>query len=298
MFDLRAARYFLAVAEELHFGRAAERLQMSQPPLSQAIRALEADVGTPLFTRTNRHVALTPAGAAFVPECRRLLTQAAAATETPRLAAAGMRARVVIGAVASAMVSPLPAALKHLSRRAPHIDVRIEEIDTHEAVEKLHRGEIDLALARLSANRIGVTSTVLIRDTFTLLLPETHPQAHTPGPLDLSAFANDSWIWLDRRVAPDYHDDMSAACRAVGFTPTPTHIARSIASQIALVDCGVGITIIPSSISPAAPRAVHPKALAHEPEAIALTIATRNTLHTSEQLVQRILQDAIANPTS
>ncbi|MEV7632967.1 LysR substrate-binding domain-containing protein [Microbacterium sp. NPDC089318] len=289
MFDLRSARYFVAVAEELHFGRAAERLQMSQPPLSQAIRQLEADVGAPLFVRTNRRVAMTPAGEAFLPECRQLLLHAAAAAETPRLAAAGVRARITVGAVASALTSLLPEVLSLVRERAPHIAVSVQEIDTHEAVSSLRQGLIDVALARLSSQRSGISSEPLVEDEFCVLLPDDHRLA-ADDDVHLAELADDPWVWLEREVSPDYHDDMSAACRAAGFSPPATHTARSIASQIALVRCGVGVTIVPATMAIHLPDGVTAKPMRAAARTVTLAVSTRMTDQPMEQLVRSLVK--------
>lgn len=292
MFDLRSARYFVAVAEELHFGRAAAKLQMSQPPLSQAIRQLELDVGAQLFIRTNRRVAMTSAGEAFLPECRQLLAHAAAVAETPQLAASGIRARVTIGAVASALTALLPSALGLIRHRAPHIAISIHEIDTHEAVRSLQHGRIDIALARLSSPRSGILSTPVVEDEFCVLLPADHPLASTNNALALSQLANDPWVWLERDVSPDYHDDMSAACRAAGFSPPATHVARSIASQVGLVRCGVGVTIVPANSAAHLPRGVAAVPLQNAARTITLAVSTRVAEQPVETSIRTLIIEA------
>jgi len=294
MFDLRMAKYFVAVAEELHFGRAAERLQMSQPPLSQAIRHLERAVGTQLFARTNRHVALTPAGLAFLPECRELLRRAEVVARTPRLAARGVRAQVTVGAVASAFIRPLPAALAELRRDAPHLDVTVREIDTHEVVSGLRHGRFDLALARVAASTTGVRTRTLVDDGFHVLLPGGHPLGGETTEIDLGRLSEDPWVWIEREVSPDYHDDMGAACRAAGFSPAAAHTARSIASQIALVRCGVGVTIIPSTMADGLPPDVTARPAGGSTKTVTLAISTRTDPGVAEALVESAVVDAVA----
>lgn len=298
MFDLRSARYFVAVAEELHFGRAAQRLQMSQPPLSQAIRQLERDVGAQLLARTNRRVALTAAGEAFLPECRELLQRAETAARVPRSAASGLSSAVTIGAVASAFTWPLPTVLDALRAQAPELAIRIMEIDTHEAIERLRSGQIDLGLVRLSSPRPGLTTTTLFHDEFVALLPGAHPMASSRGRLKLADLAEDAWIWLEREVSPDYHDDMSAACRASGFSPRAAHMARSIASQIALVQCGVGVTIIPRAMAADLPSTVVARDLHNRPDAVTLAVTIRSTARYAERFVHGlVVEKAGATPT-
>ena len=285
MFDLRAARYFVAVAEELHFGRAAERLRMSQPPLSQAIRQLENDVGAVLLERTNRRVALTAAGSAFLEECRALLLHASAVAETPRQVATGLRGRIAIGTVASGLSWPLPQALALLRAQASRVAVRIHEIDTHEVTAGLLDRSIDMALARLSTPRGGIRTEVLLRDEFLALLPRDHPLAAGTGPLELPALAEEPWVWLPREISPDYHDEMAAACRAAGFSPRVHHWARSIATQISVVECGTGVTIIPRASAGALPGGVRARPVSRAATTVALAISSRAHREQVEELL-------------
>jgi DNA-binding transcriptional LysR family regulator len=297
MFDLRTARYFVAVAEELHFGRAAERLRMSQPPLSQAIRQLEGDVGAVLLERTNRHVALTAAGRAFLEECRVLLVHAQAVAEIPRLTATGMRGRVTVGAVASGLSWPLPQALALLREHAPQIDVCIHEIDTHEAAAGLLDRRIDLAVARLSTPHGGIRTEVLLRNEFCALLPETHPRAADTAPLELQALADEPWVWLAREISPDYHDEMAAACRAAGFSPRVRHWARSIATQIAVVRCGTGVTIIPRVSAGTLSPGVRARPILHAATTVALAISSRARCEQAEELLLTHVKTVVATRT-
>lgn len=247
MIEVRQARYFIAVADELHFGRAAQRLQMSQPPLSQAIKQLERQLGCLLLHRTQRSVALTPAGDVLLRHCRTLVRQAEHTSTSTRRAAAGHAGRLNIGAVASAFTWPLPDALDRFHAAAPDVEIRAHEIDSHEAAPGLLDHTLDLALVRQTAAARGTTATTLLTDKFVAALPADHPVADPPGPIDLATLADDNWIWLDRQISPDYHDAMAALCRTAGFSPIPAHWARSVTSQIAMVDCGLGVTVVPSA---------------------------------------------------
>lgn len=293
MFDLRSARYFVAVAEELHFGRAAERLQMSQPPLSQAIRKLERDVGAALFERTNRKVELTPAGEAFLAACRPLLEQAAEVAEVPRLAAQGHSARLTIGAVASALSWPLPQALTHLRERTPEVSVSIHEIDTDEVIGRLGDGSIDLALARLAASRAGVRTHVLLREEFTVIAQADHPIARGSGPIPLLELSEEPWVWIARDVSPDYHDEMASAFRSAGFAPRKLHTARSIASQTAMVAGGNGISIIPRSAAANLPPGVGSREIVDGGRTVTLAVSTREAPGPHEAFLERIIQHVI-----
>ncbi|MFC9680269.1 LysR substrate-binding domain-containing protein [Streptomyces sp. NPDC056948] len=275
MVEIRQARYFVAVAEELHFGRAAERLQMSQPPLSQAIKQLERKLGFELLHRTQRSVALSEAGAVFLEHCRTLIRQAEDAEIAARHAATGHGGRLSLGAVASAFSWPLPLVLDQFHEDAPDIEIRTQEIDTHEAAAGLLDRTLDWAIVRQTAPVRGTTATSLFVDRFVAALPAGHPAAAADDPLDLADLAGDTWVWLNRHISPDYHDAMAAMCRTAGFSPVPTHWARSVTSQIAMVECGLGVTVVPAAASGAHPT-VRFRPLRHGAATIELTVMTRS----------------------
>lgn len=176
MIEVREAEYFVAVAEELHFGRAAERLQMSQPPLSQAIRQLERKVGVVLLHRTTRSVTLTSAGRAFLDEARLLIGASRSAQLTARRAGAGLAGELRVGAVASAFEDPLPRVVAEYRQRHPDIQLTLEEIDTHEAPGVLLTFRLDVVIARLAATPPGLRQLSLKRDRFVLVSPRSWPQ--------------------------------------------------------------------------------------------------------------------------
>ncbi|MFI0446328.1 LysR substrate-binding domain-containing protein [Actinomadura sp. 6N118] len=275
MVEIRQARYFVAVAEELHFGRAAKRLQMSQPPLSQAIKQLEQQLGCELLHRTQRSVALSPAGAVFLDHCRALIRHAEEAEAAARQAATGRGGRLSLGAVASAFSWPLPLVLERFHEALPDVEIRTQEIDTHEAAVGLLDRSLDWAIVRQTAPVRGTTATLLFADRFVAALPLHHPAADATGPLGLADLAGGPWVWLHRHISPDYHDAMATMCRAAGFSPVPAHWARSVISQIAMVECGLGVTIVPAAASASRP-AVRFRPLHHATATIDLTAMTRS----------------------
>ncbi len=246
MIEVREARYFIAVAEELHFGRAAGRLHMSQPPLSQAIKALESRLGVPLLHRTTRAVTLTPAGAVFLDACRALVGAAEAADAAARQAADGQAGALRIGAVTSVFSDLLPQTLEIFRRTHPRIDIRAEEVDTHVAVEAVRRRELDVALVRQLATPPECQRLTLRRELFVLAVPASWATG-IDEPTDLASTVELPWIWLPRSISPDYHDQVVACCRAADFAPDARHTARSITSQLAMVACGLGVALVPES---------------------------------------------------
>jgi DNA-binding transcriptional LysR family regulator len=248
MVDVREARYFVAVAEELHFGRAAERLHMSQPPLSQAIKALEHRLGVTLLHRTTREVTVTAAGAVFLDACRALIGASMAADAAVRQAADGEAGELRIGVVTSSFTDPLPRILELFQQAHPRVDVRVEEVDTRVAVQSVRRRELDVALVRQLATPPGLERVTLHREPLVLAVPAAWVGA-SEEPWALARAAELPWVWLPRRISPDSHDEVVASCRAAGFAPDARHLARSINSQLAMVACGLGVALVPAGMA-------------------------------------------------
>jgi DNA-binding transcriptional LysR family regulator len=246
MIEVREARYFIAVAEELHFGRAAERLHMSQPPLSQTIKILESRLGVELLHRSTREVRLTTAGSVFLERCRALVGAATSAEEAARQAASGQIGRLRIAAVTSAFIDPLPRILADLREAHPLVDIRLEEVDTHQAVPALRRREIDVALVRQLATPTDCARVSLRQERFVLAIPAQWADGIEQS-RDLASAASLPWVWLPRSISPDYHDQVVACCRAADVSPDAHHVARSITSQLAMVACGLGVALVPES---------------------------------------------------
>jgi len=249
MIEVREADYFIAVAEELHFGRAAARLQMSQPPLSQAIRQLERKLGVELLHRTTRAVRLTSAGAAFLRDCRELVGAARAAETTARRAADGQAGELRIGAVTSAFTDLLPRLLARHHAAYPRVTTTVDEIDSHEAASSLHLRRHDVVLGRLLRAPAHLRQIVVHRDEFVLVTPDSWPT-----PPDNAAASDLPWVWIPRAISPDYHDQVVACCQAAGFTPQERHTARSITSQLAMVGAGLGVALAPTRTAHTVPH--------------------------------------------
>ena len=246
MLEVREARYFIAVAEELNFGRAAERLQMSQPPLSAAVKAIEKRLGVLLMNRTTRHVVLTSAGTVFLDRCRRLVAAAEDAESAARLAAEGQLGELRIGAVTTAFTHVLPRALPSYARSHPNVDVTVREVDTYLGSELLQRREIDIAVVRHGPARPWLRHVTLTSEPFVLAAPADW-ELPRGVQKDLGKAAALPWVWIPRSGTPDYHDQVAACCRNAGFTPRATHLAQSISSQLAMVAAGLGVALVPAS---------------------------------------------------
>src|SRR6476661_1262985 len=198
MVEVRQARYFIAVAEELNFSRAADRLTMSQPPLSQAILQLERQLGTTLLNRSSRSVLLTDAGQVFLEQCRLLVSASERAREVATLATGGLAGTLRIGAVTSVFYEVLPGILQKFRVSRPLVKLQVQEIDSHHGRDALERRELDVAVIRQSVAGKRLRSVPLRRDHFVIAMPVDHRLADDDGPISLAEFRDDPWIWLPR----------------------------------------------------------------------------------------------------
>lgn len=289
MVEVRQARYFLAVAEELHFGHAAARLRMSQPPLSQAIAQLERELGVQLLHRTSRNVSLTETGRAFTEECRRLLAAAQRANDVAAHTAAGHLGTLRIGAVTSAFSEPLPDIISRFRRSRPGVRLQVSEIDTHQGRDALLRHDIDVAIIRYASPTRHLRTCPLRRDHFVLALPAGHPHAaDTSTAVDLAALRDEPWVWLRREISPDYHDELMAACRQAGFAPDTRHHANSITTQLAMVASGLGVTLAPNTSLRSVNTEISYRPLRRRVDLVELSLVCRDTTH--EPLVAHFIQ--------
>jgi DNA-binding transcriptional LysR family regulator len=291
MIEVRQARYFLAVAETLHFGRAAEQLAMSQPPLSQAILQLERQLGVTLFDRGGRKVTLTETGRALATECRKLLAAAQHAQEVATQAEAGVVGTLRIGVVTSALSEPLRSTLTAYRHARPHVDLQITEVDTSSGQEALLQHDIDIAVIRPSTPVRGLRIQSWRHDEFVIALPPDHPlSADALSPIQLASFADEPWVWLRREASPDYHDQLMATCRSAGFSPSIRHLANSILTQLAMAASGLGVALVPNvtvrQIQPSAPY----RPLADRADIVELSLVSRDRAH--EPLTEHFLRIA------
>ncbi|HWT37776.1 MAG TPA: LysR substrate-binding domain-containing protein [Paraburkholderia sp.] len=251
MINFRLVRHlwlFLAVAEEEHFGRAAQRLGMSQPPLTEQIQVLEQALKVKLFERGRHGARLTPVGAAILPAVRKFAEQLERLELAVQEATQGNSGVLTIGAIASAMIDTLPPFIDHLKAQFPQLTVSVKEIDSVEAVPALERGDIDLAFARLEGEQgPSIRSLALKQDRLAVAMPKTHRFAELPR-VRLGALADEAFVMFSRHFSPNYYDSIIATCRGAGFSPRVLHEVRSVASQIAFVGCGQGIALVPESL--------------------------------------------------
>lgn len=273
--ELRHLRYFVAVAEELHFGRAAQRLHIVQPALSKQIASLETELGVQLFHRTKRRVTITSAGQALYDEVRVILQRVERAVETAQLTAAGQIGSLDLGFVGPAMWSILPDLLDEHHRRLPDVRFRLSELSSVAQVAGVRDGTLDAGFVRLPLQGSDdVDFRVVHREPFVVTLPEHHPAAALPS-VDLATLADEPFIFVLRRVEPGYHDRCIALCQSYGFSPNIAEEGNGPMAICGMVASGLGITLSPASIVDARWPGVAFCELATPSLELELAIATR-----------------------
>ena len=246
MFELGQLRCFVAVAEELHFGQAAVRLNMSQPPVSRQIQVLEHMLEVRLFERTSRTVRLTPAGRRFLPEARRLLRLAEDATLIARRTAHGEFGTITIGFTAVCGYGFLPRLLTDLARSAPGIDPILKEMITADQLEALGTGWIDVGLVRPPFNRRDLHAICALREPLLLAAPTGHPLATKAEPAirDLDAMPLIAYSPTESNY---FHDLVAGIIREADILPRYVQYVSQIHSMLGLVKAGLGLALVPAS---------------------------------------------------
>jgi len=248
--ELRHLRYFVAVAEEGHVTRAAERLGIQQPPLSQQIRALETELDVQLFHRKPRGVELTPAGHAFFDKAKSILARVGDAVAATKRAARGEEGRIGIGFTSSASFHPfVPRAIRAFREQNPLVALALDESGTTELAAALRAKAIDAAFIRSPVGESPeITVRSLLDEPMVAALPRGHPLAADADPLPLNALAGEIFILYRRPVGPGLHDAIIAACDRAGFSPTIGQEAPRMLSTLSLVAAGLGVTVVPASM--------------------------------------------------
>ncbi|PZW45894.1 DNA-binding transcriptional LysR family regulator [Humitalea rosea] len=274
--DFRLVRrlgHFLAVAEEGHFGRAAARLGISQPPLTAQIQALERELGVRLLERSGRGTRPTREGEALLPLARRLAENAAALEDLARELRAGRHAPVSLACVTSALFDYLPPLVRALQGARPDAAIAVRELDTADAVEALRRGEVDLALLRLDRERHPIRLRPLGTDVLVVALPLGHALLDAPDPLPLALLADAPMLVLPRAISPAYSDAMVAACRDAGFAPRAAREVGSAMAQLGFVAAGLGVALVSAGMARLRPPGVAFRALAGPIHAVGVALA-------------------------
>jgi DNA-binding transcriptional LysR family regulator len=276
--ELRQLRYFVTIAEELHFGRAAKRLHMTQPPLSQTILALENMLGAALFDRNRRGVALTAAGTALLPEARRLLAQAGELPGLVKRAAFGETGKLVLAFVSSADYSVLPPFLRAYRAAYPQVQITLQEATSDLQLEGLLAGRIDAGLlipplpdkAKAELDYLPVLNEPLI-----LASPADLPELRGKHEANLRSLPPLPLIIFPRAISPGLYDAILAVFRAAGITPAIEQEAIQMQTIVSLVSAGMGIALVPESVGNLRRPGVEYRPLAHATPRVETGLAWR-----------------------
>ena len=244
--ELLHLRYFAAVAKHLSFTAAAESLGVAQPPLSQQIRDLEAEIGTPLFERTTRRVALTKAGLDFHAQALAILEKAGEAVDRARAIGSGTAGILNVGLTGSMLAGPLGRAIRDFADRYPEVDLRLHEMAPDRQIAMLKEGRTDVSLLRCPPQEPGLARALAWRESVSLVLPKGHRLAD--GPIALADLAGDGFVFF--RLADSlFAKSLWQCCVEAGFAPRITYQVVEAASLTSLVAAGLGIAIIPESVA-------------------------------------------------
>lgn len=275
--ELRHLRYFLTVAETLHFTRAAERLNIGQPPLSQQIQSLERELGVTLFNRTRRSVQLTEAGERLVVRAREILGITGQLGDELGRIAQGETGELRIGFTTTGLfVDELSAPLKQYRQRYPQVRLRLNEMYTDQQIAALKNNEIDIGYVRFSAKKTlsGVTMHLLRCDRLCAVLPDDHPLAHERS-LPISALKDASFISYPAGAGAAVPESVRVMCAKAGFTPDVVQEAAEPLTHIGLVAAGIGIAILPQPIDRLKPEGVSFVPLSDEDAGLCMALILR-----------------------
>lgn len=255
MIDIRQLRLFVAVAEELHFGRAAARIGMAQPPFSQQILKLERDLGTPLLLRTSRRVSLTPAGAELLRSAYDLIAYRDRMIDRVKRTANGDAGALRIGFAASSAIGILPPIIQRIREQLPDVTLHLDDRDGVDFGALIRAGALDAAIVRAPLGATGVVVEPLHSEPFIAVMPVDHPLSER-GTLVPGDLAGCPFILFPRAASPGLHDTIIGTCVDAGFSPMVVQEASAWLTVVSLVESGLGITIAPSSAARHCPPGV------------------------------------------
>ena len=247
-FDLRQLRQFVAVAEELHFGRAAERLRLAQPALSQAVQRLEREIGTALFERTNRRVSLTDAGEVLLDHARRLLADAESALHAVQRAGRGQTGSLVAAYAGTGAFLQVPALIRRFVERYPAVHVDLRAMSAAVQIAALRSRQLDVGFMRRPDAGDDLESAVVARDSLLIAIGRKHPLASLPK-ITLRDLEKERFIIFPGEVAWWDQAETVLLCQEAGFTPETVQSSREMFSSLSYVQAGVGVSIVPASIT-------------------------------------------------
>jgi len=257
--ELRHLRCLVAVAEELHFGRAAERLNLSQPPVSLAIKELEEELGVALFERSSRRIAITRAGEEALRDARAVLGGMESLRRHAKDAAAGLKGSIAVGFISLPAYTFLPQVLRDFNENHPNASIALREGITEQILADVQSGRLDIGLILQPAEMPPTLDSRLVqKDTLILALPETHALAR-PGSVALDRFASERFLGFERHIGPQMFDAIVATCMRRGFSPR-MFPARQMNTIVSLVSGGVGVALVPACV-----KALHREGVVFRP---------------------------------
>lgn len=246
--DVRQLRYFATLAEEKHFGRAAKRLGMSQPPLTLAIQQIEAELQTLLFSRNSRNVVLTPAGVALQREARFILRQFEEAKALVKAVAEGKEGRLRVGFSGSMLYRGLPEIVHRFRKENSGIDLLLKELNSVEQIAAIKRDEIDLGFVLGAKTAAELNGFRYHSEPFVACVPKHHPAAKEKK-IKLNSLKNDEFVLFSRNASPYYFESIVSICVANGFMPQVKHEVRHWTSVVSFVESGMGVSLVPKTLN-------------------------------------------------
>ncbi|MEQ3554431.1 LysR family transcriptional regulator [Pseudonocardia nematodicida] len=289
--ELRHLHAFTVVAEELHFGRAAARLHISQPALSQQIRVLEKGLGAVLFRRSSHSVTLTEAGRELRDSAPRVLFEAKRAEDRVREAHEGTRGTLTVGSVGSALASITPRIMARLGADAPDVRIDLSLTDTVPAMTALEERRLDVAVVRPAAPHPRIDRELLLSEPLVAVLPAGHRLAGVDV-VDITELADEPFVLWDRGSGPEFFDTIVGYCRDNGVDPRVVVEGEEVQTQLALVAAGLGVSLLPSYWTSLQNRSLVFRPLCPEPPRVALHLAWRR--NDPSPLLRRFLDAARA----
>ena len=272
--ELRTLRYFVTLAEELHFGRAAARLAITQPPLSLAIRAMEQELDVSLFARNRRSVALTHVGTVFLEHARGVLARAAEAAQQAHAAARGEVGRLTVGFMSASIYTLLPAVLREFGQRFPHVRLELRELTLPQQMAALRRGDLTLGIVRPPVTDAQLASRALMHEPLIAALPARHALARRTH-ITASLLADQPFVMFQRAPGLVLHDLVLGFCLHQGFTPRVVQEASQTHAVAGLVAAGIGVALVPASAQAIRLRGVVFRSLAQKTPKVGTALAWR-----------------------
>lgn len=245
--ELRHLRYYIVVAEQLHFGRAAKLLNISQPPLSNQIKHLEEEIGVQLLIRNNKEVRITPAGQHFLEAARNCITTLDKEIAFTQRIAQGKEGSISIGFSGTMSFHLIPSIVKDFKRSHPGIDIRLQQLTTHNQVVGLIHGTIDVGFLVAPVLDKRISNITILEEHFVACLPKSHPLATCSQVIDVSKLCDESWVMTPREAGHGYYDAIMSLCKEQDFVPNVIQTAQDQQTLVALVAAEMGVTLLPHS---------------------------------------------------